>query len=401
LPTSSDGRIEVNRVWKRFRADRRRPMLAEQLALAVRRAKRDNPWRWVLRDLDFTIEPGESVGIVGTNGAGKSTLLKILTQVMYPTYGDLTVGGQVGALIELRGGMHMDLTGRENSLLYGSLMGIGRKEIARRFDDIVAFAQLEGAIDRQVKFYSSGMQMRLGFAVAAFTNPHVLLVDEVLAVGDAWFQQRCLDRMREVVQQGTTLVLVSHDLASVEAMCHRGLWLQYGMLTDDGPIREVLTSYRRSVEEFSSEHLGHGGSVGVLKVEVGGEDGRLLVSHERLEATFELRTQERSRGRLYLGVSEGPGTPTLLVSTEAILEEGDTRVTCRIDAVPLPKGRYYLWMCMESVDDDQLIPWHPAGTFDVFGPDLDWAPLGIVRLSPVHVRSDWEFLESDGPDPSE
>ena len=374
-------------------------MLAEQLTMFARRMKRDNPWRWVLRDLEFAIEPGESVGIVGTNGAGKSTLLKILTQVMYPTFGNLTVGGQVGALIELRGGMHPDLTGRENSLLYGSLMGIGRREIARRFDDIVSFAQLEGAIDRQVKFYSSGMQMRLGFAVAAYTNPHVLLVDEVLAVGDAWFQQRYLDRMREVVQQGTTLVLVSHDLASVEAMCHRGLWLQNGMLTNDGPIREVLTDYRRSVEEFSVEHLGHGGSIGVLAVEVGGTDGRLLVSHERLEATFQLHTTERSRGRLYLGVSEGPGTPTLLVSTEAILEEGDTQVTCQIDNVPLPKGRYYLWMCMESVDDDQLIPWHPAGTFDVFGPDLDWAPLGIVRLSPVHVRSDWEFAGVNGDKP--
>ena len=262
-----------------------------------------------------------------------------------------------------------------------------------------AIEVVEGAIDRQVKFYSSGMQMRLGFAVAAYTNPHVLLVDEVLAVGDAWFQQRCLDRMREVVQQGTTLVLVSHDLASVEAMCHRGLWLQNGMLTNDGPIREVLTDYRRSVEEFSVEHLGHGGSIGVLAVEVGGTDGRLLVSHERLEATFQLHTTERSRGRLYLGVSEGPGTPTLLVSTEAILEEGDTQVTCQIDNVPLPKGRYYLWMCMESVDDDQLIPWHPAGTFDVFGPDLDWAPLGIVRLSPVHVRSDWEFAGVNGDKP--
>jgi ABC-type polysaccharide/polyol phosphate transport system ATPase subunit len=398
LPTSSNGTIRVHRVWKRFRSDRRRPELAEQLNLLFRRMKHGNPWRWVLRDIDFDVEPGDAVGIVGINGAGKSTLLKILTQVMYPTAGKVELTGKVGALIELRGGMHPDLTGRENALLYGSLMGMGRTLVAKRFDDIVDFAQLAGAIDRQVKFFSSGMQMRLGFAIAAFMNPNVLLVDEVLAVGDAWFQQRCLDRMREVLLQGTTLVLVSHDLASVEAMCRRGLWIQNGLLADDGPIRDVLGGYRKSIEEFSFDNLSHGGVVGVVKVEVMGADGAMLTSHNPLEIDLWLRAGQRERGRLYIGVSEGPGTPTFLVSTEMILEEGDTTVHCRIDSLPLPHGRYYAWISMESVADEKLIPWHPAATFDVFGSDLDWAPLGIVRLSPVHVRSDWS-QQAGPPDP--
>jgi ABC-type polysaccharide/polyol phosphate transport system ATPase subunit len=389
LRTSSKGSIRVERTWKRFRADRRRPELAEQLSLLLRRVTNGNPWRWVLRDIDFEVEPGEALGVVGTNGAGKSTLLKILTQVMYPTSGRVELNGKVGALIELRGGMHPDLTGRENALLYGSLMGMGRQEVVKRFDDIVDFAQLAGAIDRQVKFFSSGMQMRLGFAIAAFMNPDVLLVDEVLAVGDSWFQQRCLDRMREVLQQGTTLVLVSHDLASVEAMCTRGLWLQDGLLTDDGPIRDVLANYRKSVEEFSVEHLGHGGSIEVVSTTVSGFDHSLITSHSLAEVTLWLRTPQRERGRLYVGVSEGPGTPTFLISTELLLDDGDTTITCRIEGVPLPRGRYYVWICMESVDDRKLIPWHPAATFDVFGSDLDWAPIGIVRLSPVHVQSDW------------
>ena len=393
MPTSSKGTIRVRRVWKRFRSDRRRPELAEQLGLLFRRITRGNPWRWVLRDIEFDVEPGDAVGIVGINGAGKSTLLKILTQVMYPTAGKVELTGKVGALIELRGGMHPDLTGRENALLYGSLMGMGRHAVAERFDDIVEFAQLAGAIDRQVKFFSSGMQMRLGFAIAAFMNPDVLLVDEVLAVGDAWFQQRCLDRMREVLLQGTTLVLISHDLASVEAMCRRGLWLQNGVLAADGPIREVLGEYRKSVEEFSYENLSHGGLVRIVTAEASGFDGALLTSHEAMEVNLWLQTGQRERGRLYIGVSEGPGTPTFLVSTEMILEEGDTTVRCLIDSVPLPRGRYYVWISMESVDDQKLIPWHPAASFEIFGSDLDWAPLGIVRLSPVHVRSDWTQTE--------
>ena len=395
LPTSSKGTIRVHRVWKRFRSDRRHPELAEQLGLLFRRITRGNPWRWVLRDMEFDVEPGDAVGIVGINGAGKSTLLKILTQVMYPTAGKVELTGKVGALIELRGGMHPDLTGRENALLYGSLMGMGRHAVVQRFDDIVEFAQLAGAIDRQVKFFSSGMQMRLGFAIAAFMNPDVLLVDEVLAVGDAWFQQRCLDRMREVLLQGTTLVLISHDLASVEAMCRRGLWLQNGVLAVRWPhtrgARRIQKVGRRVLVR-EPEPWGPGA----------GRDGR-GVGPPRCPAVFArtdgsqivAQTGQRERGRLYIGVSEGPGTPTFLASTEMILEEGDTTVECLIDNVPLPRGRYYVWISMESVDDQKLIPWHPAASFDIFGSDLDWAPLGIVRLSPVHVHSDW--AQAEGP----
>jgi len=217
----------------------------------------------------------------------------------------------------------------------------------------------------------------------------VLLVDEVLAVGDAWFQQRCLDRIRDVLQQGTTLVLVSHDLASVESVCRRGLWIRNGMLNADGPIRDVLAGYRKSVEEFSFENLGHGGIVRIAQIELNETGNPILESHGYLDIKLWLQAGERERGRLYIGVSEGPGTPTFLVSTEIILEEGDTTVRCHIDNIPLPRGRYYAWICMEAVDDRKLIPWHPAATFEVFGSDLDYAPLGIVRLSSVHVKSDW------------
>ncbi len=202
--------------------------------------------------MDLVSEPGDATGIVGNNGSGKSTFLKILAGVMDQYAGRVEVAGRIGALIEVRGGIHPELTGRENVYLYGTLLGLKRADIVRQFDEIVAFGELEGAIDRQVKFYSSGMGMRLGFSVAAFLEPDVLLVDEVLAVGDASFQQRCLAKMRDVLNNGTSLVFVSHDLASVEAICNRGIWMQNGVVQADAPVAETLSYYRQAIEQVAA-----------------------------------------------------------------------------------------------------------------------------------------------------
>ena len=216
-----DGTIVGEELWKRFRLDERPTYLQDRISgLGDRlRSREGESWRWALSDISFRAEPGESWALVGANGAGKSTLLKIISRVMYQTAGRLEIAGRVGALIEVRAGITPLLTGRENIYVTGSIMGLKRRDVARRFDEIVAFAELEDAVDRQVKYYSSGMQMRLGFSVAAHLQPDILLVDEVLAVGDATFQQRCLDRIRAVLSEGTTLLFVSHDLAAVEATC--------------------------------------------------------------------------------------------------------------------------------------------------------------------------------------
>src|ERR1035438_7944450 len=206
-------------------------------------------FRWVLKDISLEVEPGGTLGLIGINGSGKTTLLKIISGTTYQSAGKCQAEGRLGALLSVTSGIHPDLTGRENVFLYGAVLGMRRKISRDRFDEIVEFAGLSDAIDRQVKFFSLGMQMRLGFSIAAFLEPDILLVDEVLSVGDASFQQKCLNRIGEVVRQGTTLLYVSHDLASVEASCERAAWLADAVIQASGPTKEVVSRYRAAVEQ--------------------------------------------------------------------------------------------------------------------------------------------------------
>jgi ABC-type polysaccharide/polyol phosphate transport system ATPase subunit len=383
-----EGTIRVQEIWKRFRADVRSTYLQDELSRAVNRLKKSyssKGWRWVLRDISLEIEPGASVGLFGANGSGKSTLLKILSRVMDPTAGRLDVVGRVGALIEIRAGMHPNLSGRENIFFTGSLMGLSRKDVARRLDDIVDFAGLERAIDRQVKYYSSGMQMRLGFGVAAFLEPAILLVDEVLAVGDASFQQRCLDRMR----------YVSHDLGAIEAACATGVWLHDGEIVENGPVRDVLASYRAQVESDAHAAPRVDGLVGLADVQIAGPDGGSLVrSNEIFDVALTFTSRGDYRAWIYLGVSEGTASPIFLINPgqEAWLQpDGEARARCQIHSLPLPRGRYYLWLGVYqgSETGPELFAWQPVASFDVHGPPIDPAPIAVVRAAPVHVPSEW------------
>lgn len=391
------GTIEASQIWKRFRLDDRPTYLQDRIAMVGDRIKRRNAesWRWALRDISFRAEPGESWALVGPNGAGKSTLLKIVSRVMYQTAGRMELVGRVGALIEVRAGIAPLLTGRENIYLTGSIMGLKRREVTKRFDEIVAFAELDAAVDRQVKYYSSGMQMRLGFAVAAYLQPEILLVDEVLAVGDATFQQRCLDRIRQVLAEGTTLLFVSHDLAAVEATCTNGIWIHHGEIETMGPIREVLSAYRGAVEGEAKSRSHIRGRISILNVEVGAEDGGLPTTGAPLRLDLTLHSDERYRAWIYLGVSEGAATPIFLINPgrETVLEPGSTQVQCSIPGVPLPRGRYYLWggVYKDWTQGEELISWQPLSEFEVYGPELDAAPKAVVRLSPLHVESTWEI----------
>jgi lipopolysaccharide transport system ATP-binding protein len=198
---------------------------------------------WALREISFEVKEGEALGVIGRNGSGKSTLLKVLSRITEPTAGCAEIRGRVGSLLEVGTGFHRDLTGRENIYLNGAILGMRRREIVRKFDQIVAFAEVERFVDTQVKHYSSGMQVRLAFSVAAHLDPEVLLLDEVLAVGDFAFREKCFARLREVRASGRTVLLVSHDMASVESLCSHAMWLHEGEVRAWGKPSDVIPKY--------------------------------------------------------------------------------------------------------------------------------------------------------------
>ena len=242
--------IKAEHLSKRYRIGARqqhnslRDALMGALKAPLRRMRNGNAETiWALNDVSFDVQQGEVVGIIGRNGAGKSTLLKILSRVTRPTKGRVTLSGRVGSLLEVGTGFHAELTGRENIYLNGAILGMTRNEIKRKFDEIVAFAETEQFLDTPVKHYSSGMTVRLAFAVAAHLEPEILIIDEVLAVGDAVFQKRCLGKMGEVARGGRTVLFVSHDLSAVNSLCQRTLLLNDGSIIKAGPTTEVTAYY--------------------------------------------------------------------------------------------------------------------------------------------------------------
>ena len=239
--------IEFESVSKRFRLREGRTL--REFMPAFFSGRGWSPPFYALHDVSFSVEQGETFGIIGHNGSGKSTLLKLIADVMAPSEGVVRVVGLVSPLIELGAGFHPDMTGRENIFLNASILGMPNRKIGARFSDIVAFSELAEFIDTPVKRYSSGMYVRLGFAVAAHSDPDILLVDEVLAVGDASFQQKCFDKIREFQRQGVTIVLVSHALSLVEQFCHRALLLDHGRVTAEGSPQDVVHRYLDTVDQ--------------------------------------------------------------------------------------------------------------------------------------------------------
>lgn len=238
---------------------------------------------WALKDVSFEIGQGELVGIIGRNGAGKSTLLKILSRITTPTEGEVRLRGRVGSLLEVGTGFHPELTGRENIFLNGAILGMRRTEIARKFDDIVAFAEIEKFVDTPVKFYSSGMYTRLAFSVAAHLEPEILVVDEVLAVGDLSFQKKCLNKMQDVGQDGRTVLFVSHNMAAITRLCHRAILLDAGRVIADGPAHKVVGTYlnsglgKMSIRQWDDPVRAPGNEIVRLRsVRVCSEDGETI-----------------------------------------------------------------------------------------------------------------------------
>jgi lipopolysaccharide transport system ATP-binding protein len=313
---------------------------------------------WALKDISFDVKRGEVLGIIGRNGAGKSTLLKILSRITEPTEGEADLHGRVGSLLEVGTGFHPELTGRENIFLNGAILGMKRGAIVRNFDDIVAFAEVEKFIDTPVKHYSSGMYMRLAFAVAAYLEPEILVVDEVLAVGDAEFQKKCLGKMSDVARDGRTVLFVSHNMHAVNALCGRGMVLHRGEMRFDGAATEAVANYldltRKATEAGIPPEARPG--IGDWRFTSAAPIRSVFAPGEPLEFTFQASPTHEGAGAAYLS--------GLLVNEQGtVLTQFDSRLVnvwlsgskpvdgrLRVDGVWLRPGRYSLdlYLCSQS-----------------------------------------------------
>ncbi len=389
-----DASLEVHQVFKKFRRGEVYDSLRDLLpALTGRmfRPRADGELEdrefWALHDVSFEVHPGEAFGIIGDNGAGKSTMLKLLAGIMKPTTGRIQVRGRLSALIEVSAGFHPDLTGRENVFLNGTILGLKRQEIRDRFDEIVAFSGLEQFIDTPVKRYSSGMFARLGFSVAAHVDPDVLLVDEVLSVGDYLFQQKCVERIESVIRGGTTVLFISHNLRAVGSLCDRSLLLQKGRVGMLGPTSEVLKHYlgggeQRRVSDGAKD-------LEITRVTVKNEAGPSaeFTSGDKMWVTVEARARRRHDDvSVVVQIVDDRNYPLFDTCTdrlghEAITMEAGDEITCTFELeMALAEGTFHVnGYLFRYTTNEPYDRWGTAATFFVAGPT---AVRGPVNLRP-------------------
>jgi ABC-type polysaccharide/polyol phosphate transport system ATPase subunit len=396
------GKIRVHHAGRVFKVYPRESRRLKDLVVARRRSSATEVV--ALRDVSFLVEPGSAVGLVGRNGSGKTTLLRLLSGIIRPTSGHVEVGGRVGSLLELGAGFHPDLTGRENVFLNGSIHGLKRAYIREQLDEIVAFAGLEEFIDLPVRTYSSGMYMRLGFAIAAHIDADLLLLDEVFAVGDEQFQRKCFGKIFEFKQRGGTIVFVSHDAAAVERLCDRAVLLRNGAVEFDGPTHDAIVSYRRLLAgERDPDERGAGlkewgsGEARIESVALLGPDGdertqllagepfalRLRIAAETQvpppRVSFELRD---SSGLLLAGESQS--------TAELGWDGGGGTVRFEVERPPLSDGRFQLRLGLSDESGTRLYHWlDDALTFVVYPPG---DARGVLRL-----EGRWEKEEIGAP----
>jgi ABC-type polysaccharide/polyol phosphate transport system ATPase subunit len=365
------GEISVESVSRRFRVHSREARTLKDLF--VQRGRTEPTDVWALRDVSIAVDRGEAVGLIGRNGSGKTTLLRLVAGIIKPTTGRVETEGRIGSLLELGAGFHLDFTGRENVFLNGAIQGLRRADIRQRFDEIVAFAELEHAIDRPVRTYSSGMTMRLGFAIAAFLDADILLLDEVFAVGDEAFQRKCFGRIFRFKQEGGTIVFVSHDASAVERLCERSVLLEAGRVAFNGPTREAVVRYRRALaEDTDPAERGAGlrewgsGEATIASAALVGQEGA-----ERLQflsgEPFALRIDVVAVDgvpppRLQLELRDDAGT---LVAGDAVdlgrlgwaAGNGKRGIRFEIGELPLADGRFHLRLGLTDESGERLYHW--------------------------------------------
>lgn len=374
---------ELKHAWLKLRGQDS----AEHIGKVHRTSQRTNEIFWALQDITFDIPHGAILGLIGGNGAGKSTLLKILSRITEPTSGQAVIHGRVGSLLEVGTGFHPELTGRENVYMNGTLLGMRKREVAAKFDEIVAFSGVEKFIDTPVKRYSSGMYVRLAFAVAAHLEPEILIVDEVLAVGDAAFQRKCLGKMGEVARSGRTVVFVSHNMAAMQNLCDSCVVLKKGQIAfGPGPVEDGVADYltrsRESISEALSnrkDRMGHG-NIRVTNIEFLNGEGRPVGHFNCGEtATFRIHYRIQNPHSSYqcgfsLGIDTDSGTRLTTFDSRDILGpitrlQPEGFVDCRLESLPLGPGMYRLGFTLfeGQVIEDAILS---AATFQVESGDF-------------------------------
>ena len=355
--------IEFNGVSKYFRMDRDKPRAFQQLFISLlhrnKQENEDDKRFWALRDVSFSVQRGESIGLIGTNGAGKSTTLKLISRIIQPSSGLVKVNGRVTALLELGAGFHPDLSGRDNIYLNGAVMGLSRRDVDSKIDQIIDFAEVGEFIDVPVKDYSSGMYARLGFSVAIHLDPDILLVDEVLSVGDQAFQQKCNERMQELRRSGITVLFVSHSLETIANTCSKAVWLDHGHVRMAGDIHKVTDAYYayslerslgRSFHALSGENRYGSGEARVTRVDLMNDDGNLVKQAQtneplvvRMHYTSQMRITQPAFGLAFnhlLTETNVSGPNNILSQHNIPFIEGDGWVDYRIPCLPFLPGEY-------------------------------------------------------------
>lgn len=419
-----DSVIEVRDVKKKFKVYYDKGHTLKERAISVKRNKYEE--REILKGISFDIKRGEAVGLVGHNGCGKSTTLKLLTRIMYPDSGSIEIKGRVSSLLELGAGFHPDMSGRENIYINASIFGLTKKEIESRIDEIIEFSELEEFIDNPVRTYSSGMYMRLAFSVAINVNADILLIDEILAVGDVNFQAKCFNKMMEIKNKGTTIVLVSHSMEQIEQLCDRSIWIHEGLIRKDGESREVGRDYlaymgkvrkdaveneltqkneEKVQEKEREEQEDKEVEVSVEEQEIQEEEERIGSGEVRFKAVRSRNMQGEERytfaygepiqfeleyevykelKKVVLGLSifriDGVrcyGTNTKVDGLPSVDLMEDGKAVIVFDDVKLLPAKYYVDVCIEKKVDDYADYWNNINEFEIISDERD---IGVMRM---------------------
>src|SRR5579862_2717473 len=357
-----------------------------------------SPYLWALKDINFEVKEGEVVGLIGRNGAGKSTLLKILARVTRPTEGHAELHGRIGSLLEVGTGFHPELTGRENVFMSGAVLGMRAAEIRRKFDEIVAFSEVERFLDTPLKHYSSGMQVRLAFAVAAHLEPEILFVDEVLAVGDIAFQKKCLGKMSDVARHGRTIVFISHHMTQIRRLCTRAIWLDASHIRQEGSTTETVNAYESAMSNNGKEALANrsgdrsrGEFLNWQIVNSGASAPNAVTTLDEVVVEFTLELKRRVRRGVH-GITLYNSDRQIMwgwASYELELDAGLHKLTYKFPVLPLKPGTY-TWMVSfwdedELIDMGDMVPELQVLTPTLQHPRDEWC--GIMNL-PVEFRID-------------